>query len=70
MLVLAAGAVVVVARDRLGVVGTFAQYEGGFGLEAYGGGPLLQGGIVMGAVLLLGIVFLVWRLHLSGRRGA
>ena len=68
--VLAAGAVAVVARDRLGVVGTFAQYEGGFGLEAYGGGPLLQGGIVMGAVLLLGIVFLVWRLHLSGRRGA
>lgn len=59
----------VIARDRLSVVGTFAQYEGSFGLEDFSEGPLVQGAGLMGAILLVGIIALVARLHMSGRRG-
>ncbi|MEM9072054.1 MAG: hypothetical protein AAGE52_26345 [Myxococcota bacterium] len=68
--VLAAGAVAVVARDRLGVVGNFAQFEGGFGLKTFGSGPLMQGALTMGGILLVGAMFLLLRLRASGRRGA
>ncbi|MFW6067661.1 MAG: hypothetical protein ACOC97_04925 [Myxococcota bacterium] len=66
----AVGAVAVVpaARDRLAVVGTFAQYHGDFGLHAYGSGALLQGTIAMGLIMALGLAYLVIRLHLSGNR--
>ena len=67
--VIAAVAVAVVARERLMVVGSFAQYEGRFGLEPFGEGPLVQGAALMGTLLLLGIGLLVGRLHISGRRG-
>ena len=39
-------ALVVLCRDRLGVVGTFAQYKGDFGLRPYGG-ALMQGGLAL-----------------------
>lgn len=59
----------VIARDRLAVVGTFAQYEGRFGLEDFSEGPLVQSAGLMGGILLVGIIALVARLHMSGRRG-
>lgn len=65
----AAVAVIVVARDRLAVVGTYAQYRGGFGLATYGHGPLLQGTVAMGLILAAGLGYLLVRLHLSGNRG-
>ena len=65
---LAGIAVILVAKDRLALVGTFGQYEGGFGLHSFGTGPLVQGTIVMSAILFVGIVFLLYRLLLSGRR--
>ena len=64
-----AGGVAGVARDRLAVVGSFAQYRGGFGLEPYAAGALLQGTIVMSAILLVGVAALLFRLRSSGRRG-
>lgn len=66
--VLAGGAVVFVARDRLALVGTFRNYTGSFGLTSYGEGPLVRGSIVMGAILLVGTAFLLYRLVSSGRR--
>tara|TARA_B100001750_G_scaffold245717_1_gene266044 strand:+ start:1866 stop:2420 length:555 start_codon:yes stop_codon:yes gene_type:complete len=67
--VIAAGAVIFVAKERLQVVGDFTQYRGQFGLEPFAEGPLVQGAMVMGGILLVGILALVTRLHLSGRRG-
>ena len=64
-----AAGVGILARDRLSVVGTFAQYEGRFGLEDFSEGPLVQGAALMGGILLVGILALVVRLHVSGRRG-
>jgi hypothetical protein len=66
--VVAAGAVVPAAVDRLALVGSFAQYQGGFGLEPYGSGPLLQGTLVMGLILLVGLGFLLLRIHMGGRK--
>jgi hypothetical protein len=66
--VLGAGAVVLVAPERLRVVGSYAQYRGRFGLEPFGSGPLLQGTMVMGGLLLLGLLFLLVRIHLGNRR--
>jgi hypothetical protein len=66
--VVAAGAVVAVWPDRLAVVGTFAQYRGDFGLHGYGG-PLLRGGVAMGALLIGGIAYLLVRIRISMRRG-
>ncbi len=65
-LAVAAG-VVALVRDRLSVVGTFAQYQGGFGLEPFSTGALVQGCFVMGIWLLLGFAYLVFRLYASGR---
>ena len=66
---LGAIALVPAMADRLSVVGSYAQYNGGFGLEPYGNGPLVQGTVLMGLLLLLGLASLLVRLHLSGRRG-
>lgn len=63
------GAVVPLARDRLAVVGSYAQYRGGFGLTAYGSGPILQGTLVMGGILVVAILYLILRLHFATRRG-
>lgn len=67
---LAAGAVVFVARDRLTVVGSYSQFSGSFGLRQFGQGSLVQGTVVMGTIVLVGMGFLLYRLHLGGRRGA
>lgn len=67
--VLAAVGVAVVARERLGLVGTYAQFEGGFGLQPFGSGPLVKGTVAMGAILLAGVLFLIIRLRIGGRRG-
>lgn len=64
-----AGAVALVAKERLAMVGSFAQFRGGFGLEPFGGGALVQGTIVMGAIMLVGMAALLLRLRSSGRRG-
>jgi hypothetical protein len=64
-----AGAVAGLARDRLAVVGSYAQFRGGFGLVAIGEGPLLPGAVVMSTLLVGGVAFLLVRLQLGSRRG-
>lgn len=64
----AAAGVIWWARERLAVVGSFAQYRGDFGLAPYGSGSLVQGSLAMGGLLLLGLAALLFRLHLGGRR--
>jgi hypothetical protein len=65
----ASGGVAFALKDRLALVGTYAQHEGGFGQIEYGAGPLLYGTMVMGALLLLGAGLLLGRLYLGARRG-
>jgi hypothetical protein len=62
----AAIAVVVTCRDRLSVVGTFAQYRGDFGLQSYGGG-LMQASLIMGSALVYGAVYLLVRIRLAAK---
>jgi hypothetical protein len=56
------------ARQRLSVVGSYAQFHGDFGLVKYGG-PLFNGTLLMSLWMLLGLSFLVYRLGLSAKRG-
>ena len=60
-------AVVVMYSDRLAQVGSFAQYHGQFGLEAYESGPLLTGALAMGGICVVGLAFLLLRLWTAGR---
>ena len=72
LLVISAAAAIgvgAVARGRLSVVGTYAQYVGNFGLEPFWEHPLMTGAGVMSAIFLVGIASLLGRLHASGRRG-
>lgn len=62
------GALVALMRDRLAVVGSFAQYRGGFGLQAFGDGPVLSGALAMGLILALGLAYLLIRLEFGSRR--
>lgn len=55
-------------RDRLSRVGSFSQYEGGFGLVDYTAGPIFAGGLLMGAILVLAMGFLLGRLWVGERR--
>lgn len=55
------------ARQRLAVVGSYAQFHGDFGLAKYGG-PLFHGTLAMSLWMLFGLAFLVYRLGLSGKR--
>lgn len=64
-----AAAVIVVYADRLAQVGSYAQFHGQFGLEAYESGPLMTGGLAMAGLLLGGLAFLLVRLWMSGKRG-
>ena len=67
-LVLVIGAAVVfLYRNRLAQVGTYAQFHGQFGLEAYEDGPLITGGLTMAALALVGLGFLLARLWMTGR---
>jgi hypothetical protein len=61
-------AIVALTRSRLSVVGTYAQYQGDFGLAAYGG-ALLQGTLWMTLWIVLGLGFLLYRLGPAARRG-
>ena len=63
-----AGALLVLARERLAVVGTFAQFRGDFGLMPFGG-ALLQGSLWMSLWMGLGMAFLLYRLGPGARRG-
>lgn len=65
----AAGLVIVPALGRLSMVGSFAQFRGSFGLTPYGSGPLVQGTVVMAALLGLGLAGLLARLLATERRG-
>jgi hypothetical protein len=60
-------AVIAVVPERLRVVGTYAQFRGGFGLTSYGG-TLMQGTAAMGVLLLAGGAFLVYRIHAGATR--
>jgi hypothetical protein len=54
--------VVALYPERLRVLGTFRQYQGGFGLLPYGG-SLLQGALAMGGLLVVGGTFLLVRIR-------
>jgi hypothetical protein len=60
--VIGALAVVALYPERLRVLGTFRQYQGGFGLLPYGG-ALLQGALAMGGLLVVGGTFLLVRIR-------
>lgn len=62
------GALLVLARARLSVVGSYAQFRGDFGLMPYGG-ALLQGSLWMILWMLLGLGYLLYRLGPGARRG-
>lgn len=66
---IASGTVPALLRDRLAVAGTFAQYEGQFGLIPLADSPLFAGGIAMFVLILAGFVFLVVRLNFASLRG-
>lgn len=65
---LAALALVLVFWNRLSVVGSYAQFQGQFGLSSYGSGAVFQGTLTMGLVLALGAAYLLVRLFSSGRQ--
>jgi hypothetical protein len=65
---LVAVAAPLLAKDRLRLVGSFAQYRGGFGLASYGEGALFAGTLVMTTLTLAAFVFLLARLHYAARR--
>ena len=65
--VIMAAAVLFLWPERLSVVGTYAQFHGGFGLQRYGG-LLMQGGLSMTGFLVFGAAFLLLRLRASRRR--
>lgn len=67
VLVIAAAVVLFLYMDRLSQVGTYAQFHGQFGLEAFEDGSLLTGALAMGALGLAGLGFLLTRLWMSGR---
>ena len=69
LLVLLAGAVVPAAGDRLRVVGTYAQFRGGFGLVPFLEGPLFTGALAMGGFFALGALVLLGRLWAGSRKG-
>ena len=62
--------VVLLERDRLAVVGSIAQYRGGFGLQPFGDGPVFVGAVSMGAILVIGLAYLLMRLALGARRSS
>ncbi|MCA9602184.1 MAG: hypothetical protein R3A78_10470 [Polyangiales bacterium] len=66
--VVASAAVVVFARDRLGAVGSYAQYAGHFGLKPFAEGSLLQGALVMGPLFVAAALLLCVRIYVGGRR--
>jgi hypothetical protein len=68
LFLIAAGAVVPAAPDRLAMVGTFTQWRGNFGLVPYGEGTHMQGTLAMTGLLLLGGGFMLVRLWVGSRK--
>lgn len=64
-----AGGSIFAMRDRLAVVGSYAQYVGGFGLGTVGEGPMFEGLLAMGGLLLLGTALVLGRISLASSRG-
>jgi hypothetical protein len=65
----ASGAVVFFYRERLSVIGSYAQYYGDFGLEPYRSSALMKSVLPMSVILFAGTVFLLIRLYFwRGRR--
>jgi hypothetical protein len=56
------------ARHRLAVVGSYAQFHGDFGHHPYGG-TLFYGTLCMTLWMVLGLSFLVYRLGIGAKRG-
>ena len=65
---LGALAPIAMASDRLAVVGSYAQYHGGFGLSRFGEGAMLQGSALMTILLIAGIAFLITRVWMASSR--
>lgn len=65
---LVAAAVPLLLRDRLSRVGSFAQWNGGFGLVDFTAGPILVGTLLMWAAFLAAAGFLLGRLWVGERR--
>lgn len=63
------GGVILLAKERLALVGNYTQFARGFGLETYGTGALMMGTVLMSVVLFLAFGALMLRLQQSGRRG-
>ncbi|MBX3268875.1 MAG: hypothetical protein KF729_01355 [Sandaracinaceae bacterium] len=63
----AGGLAVLPFADRLGRVGTHAQFHGQFGVVGYTDGALLTGALAMGGVALVGLGVLLARLWVTGR---
>jgi hypothetical protein len=57
------------ARARLSVVGTYAQYHRGFGLAPITESGLLDGGVLMSVLLVIGLAALLFRVHWGTRKG-
>ncbi|MBN8612467.1 MAG: hypothetical protein J0L92_17875 [Deltaproteobacteria bacterium] len=58
----------VLLRDRLSHVGSYAQWNGGFGLVDFTAGPIFLGTILMSVAFLAASGFLVGRLWVGERR--
>ncbi|MBX3248910.1 MAG: hypothetical protein KF901_17165 [Myxococcales bacterium] len=58
-----------VAKERLGLVGTFAQFQGAFGLRSFTEDIILHGTFLAWTVFLAGQVFTLLRLGFGARRG-
>lgn len=55
-------------RERLSVVGTYAQFDRSFGLTDFSQSPLFLGVIAMNAIALIGFTFLLGRVWFGERR--
>jgi hypothetical protein len=69
LVVVVGGVVVHLARARLAVLGSFAQFHGGFGLTAYARGPMVYETIAMSLFAVIGLAYLLAMLAFGARRG-
>jgi hypothetical protein len=63
-----AGGLLQLARARLAVLGSFAQFHGGFGLSPYGRGTMLYETVAMSLFTAMGLAYLLARLAFGARR--
>lgn len=65
--ILCAIGVSILARDRIGAVGSYAQFHGKFGVVSFTASPLMASVALFGITLVGGYGYLLVRLHLAGR---